>query len=49
MLPDCFTALGGSQYVNSPLLGRHEDHIVRELVPLSISAIGRGRWRRIAG
>lgn len=34
VLPDCFTALGGSQYVNSPLLGRHEDHIVRELVPL---------------
>lgn len=34
VLPDCFTALGGSQYVNSPLLGRHEDHIVREIVPL---------------
>ena len=33
VLPDCFTALGGSQYVNSPVLGRYEDHIVRELVP----------------
>ena len=33
VLPDCFTALGGSQYVNSPVLGHHEDHIVHELVP----------------
>lgn len=34
VLPDCFTALGGSQYVNSPILGGHEDHVVREVVPL---------------
>jgi len=34
VLPDCFTALGGSQYVNSPVLGRYEDHVVREIVPL---------------
>lgn len=33
-LPDCFTHLGGSQYVNSEGLGRYEDHLVRELVPL---------------
>lgn len=33
VLPDCFTALGGSQYVNSPGLGRYEDHVVREVVP----------------
>lgn len=32
-LPDCFTHLGGSQYVNSSGLGRYEDHIVQELVP----------------
>ncbi len=34
VLPDCFTVLGGSQYVNSPGLGRYEDHIVQEVVPL---------------
>lgn len=33
-LPDCFTHLGGSQYVNSPALGNYEDHVVQELVPL---------------
>lgn len=32
--PDCFTRLGGSQYLNSPALGRYEDHLVEELVPL---------------
>ena len=32
-LPDCFTHLGGSQYVNSTGLGRYEDYIVQELVP----------------
>ncbi|MEM7310697.1 MAG: alpha/beta hydrolase-fold protein [Planctomycetota bacterium] len=33
-LPDCFTALGGSQYVNSSAVGRYEDHVADELVPL---------------
>lgn len=32
-LPDCFTHLGGSQYVNSPGLGAYEDYVVEELVP----------------
>jgi len=32
-LPDCFTHLGGSQYVNSEGLGRYEDYVVQELVP----------------
>jgi len=32
-LPDCFTHLGGSQYVNSPALGNYEDHLIQELVP----------------
>jgi S-formylglutathione hydrolase FrmB len=34
VLPDCCTALGGSQYVNSPVLGGYEDHVVSEVVPL---------------
>src|SRR6185436_18257101 len=33
VMPDCFTRLGGSQYVNSSATGRYEDHVVRELVP----------------
>ena len=31
VMPDCFTRLGGSQYVNSPAIGRYEDHVL-ELV-----------------
>ena len=33
VLPDCFTALGGSQYVNSSALGRYQDHVTTEVVP----------------
>ncbi len=33
VMPDCFTYLGGSQYLNSPAVGRYEDHVVQELVP----------------
>ena len=33
-LPDAFTALGGSQYVNSSAVGAYEDHLVDELIPL---------------
>ena len=33
VLPDCFTALGGSQYVNSTATGRYEDYLIDELVP----------------
>ncbi|MFQ5505551.1 MAG: alpha/beta hydrolase [Planctomycetota bacterium] len=33
VFPDCFTRLGGSQYLNSTALGRYEDYVVTELVP----------------
>ncbi len=33
VFPDCFTALGGNQYVNSSAIGRYADYLVRELVP----------------
>ena len=29
VLPDCFTRLGGSQYVNSTATGRYEDRLVK--------------------
>ncbi|MEO8288732.1 MAG: alpha/beta hydrolase-fold protein [Chloroflexota bacterium] len=32
-LPDCFTKLGGSQYVNSEAVGRYEDYVIDEIVP----------------
>lgn len=32
VMPDCFTAYGGSQYVNSSATGRYEDHVAFELV-----------------
>ena len=31
--PDCFTRLGGSQYINSSVCGAYADHLVNELVP----------------
>lgn len=32
VMPDCFTRIGGSQYLNSPAVGQYEDHVVQELV-----------------
>ncbi len=31
--PDCFTRLGGSQYMNSLATGRYEDYLCDELIP----------------
>jgi enterochelin esterase family protein len=31
--PDCFTRLGGSQYLDSPATGRYETHMTGELIP----------------
>lgn len=33
VFPDCFTALGGNQYVNSTAIGRYADHLTQELIP----------------
>ena len=33
VMPDCFTALGGSQYLNSTATGPYEDYLVTELIP----------------
>jgi enterochelin esterase family protein len=32
-LPDCFTTLGGSQYVNSAAVGCYEDYVINEVIP----------------
>ena len=33
VFPDCFTALGGNQYINSSAMGRYADYLTRELIP----------------
>src|SRR5436190_16665853 len=33
VLPDCFTALGGNQYINSSAVGNYADYLTRELIP----------------
>ena len=33
VFPDCFTALGGNQYINSSAMGAYADYLTKELVP----------------
>ena len=33
VFPDCFTALGGNQYVNSSAIGNYADYLIREIIP----------------
>ncbi len=33
VMPDCFTALGGNQYINSSALGRYADYLLKEIIP----------------
>ncbi len=33
VMPDTFTRLGGSQFVNSSAVGRYEDHVIEEILP----------------
>jgi len=32
-MPDCYTSLGGNQYINSAAVGLYADYVVEELVP----------------
>jgi S-formylglutathione hydrolase FrmB len=32
VFPDCFTSLGGNQYVNSSAIGRYADYLTREII-----------------
>ena len=50
--PDCFTLLGGSQYINSSVVGRYDDHLNQELVPLvdrSFRTLGQRESRAVFG
>ena len=33
VFPDCFTSLGGNQYINSSAIGRYADYLTLELIP----------------
>ncbi|GAB4181877.1 MAG: alpha/beta hydrolase-fold protein [Wenzhouxiangellaceae bacterium] len=33
VFPDCYTSLGGNQYVNSSAVGHYADYLVEELIP----------------
>jgi enterochelin esterase-like enzyme len=56
VLPDCYTSLGGNQYVNSPALGHYADYLVKELVPFVSAHVnvlhqrqGRGLFGKSSG
>ncbi len=34
VFPDCFTRLGGNQYVNSSAIGPYADYLTKEIIPL---------------
>jgi len=55
-MPDCYSSLGGNQYINSPGVGRYADYLVEELVPLlgreinvCDRASGRGAFGKSSG
>jgi len=55
-MPDCYTSLGGNQYINSPAVGRYADHVVEELVPYLSEQVnvvddrsGRGAFGKSSG
>jgi len=33
VFPDCFTSLGGNQYVNSSAIGNYADYLLQEIIP----------------
>ena len=40
--PDCYSRLGGNQYINSAAIGRYEDYLVDEIVPFVEQRFGCG-------
>ncbi len=52
VMPDCFTRLGGSQYVNSTATGPYEDYLTREVIPFvdgELRTLAEGGRRGIIG
>src|SRR5262245_43942505 len=42
--PDCFTRLGGNQYINSTATGRYEDYLLDEIMPFVDKTYAVSRW-----
>ncbi len=42
--PDCFTRLGGNQYIDSTATGPYATHLVKEVLPAVESAFAVSRW-----
>lgn len=42
--PDCFTRLGGNQYINSTATGCYEDYLLEEIVPFIEKNYSIGHW-----
>lgn len=42
--PDCFTRVGGNQYINSKGTGRYEDYLLEEVMPLVEDRYRTGAW-----
>ena len=54
VIPDCYTSLGGNQYLNSTAVGAYADYLVEELVPFVSANFNviddrSGRAGRLAG
>jgi S-formylglutathione hydrolase FrmB len=56
VMPDCYTSLGGNQYVNSLAVGRYAEYLVSELLPFISSQVnvidgrkGRGLFGKSSG
>lgn len=41
-MPDCFTALGGNQYLNNPVMGDWEDFLIADMLPTIEDRFGCG-------
>lgn len=51
-MPDCYTSLGGNQYLNSSAVGRYADYLVDELLPLlgeRVNVVGSRHGRGLFG
>ncbi|MBI2071238.1 MAG: esterase [Elusimicrobia bacterium] len=42
--PDCFTRLGGNQYINSSATGPYEDYLLKEIIPFVNERYSTGHW-----
>jgi S-formylglutathione hydrolase FrmB len=42
--PDCFTRIGGNQYINSTATGRYEDYLLSEVLPFVAAKYPVGNW-----